>query len=337
MRIALIGSVSSSKQALESLHENDVDVCCAMGLSPEVVAPEVRTPQDRTPQDRAPQGKADGDEKNDRRPRRVVSDYRDLAPTAEQAGIPYLAFRKVSDPQVEPFLRNHSPDLIWVIGISQLVPDSLINIAPHGGIGFHPTMLPRGRGRAPVAWTILLEETPAVSLFFLTDEADAGDLLAQRAVPTSGRDYAADLIDRTNDVLAEVIKDLAPALKSGNLPRTPQDHTKATFYGKRTPADGLILWNGSVSRIHRLIRAASHPYPGAFTSCNGGEQEDAKLIIWRAETVKASAPSDGWLPGRIHSRGADDSICVECADGMLRMTDYQCADPARLMPGVHLG
>lgn len=265
-------------------------------------------------------------------PKRIVSDYRDLEPAATTAGIPYLAFRKVSEPAVFTFVREHKPDLLWVIGISQLVPDQLIELAPAGGIGFHPTKLPRGRGRAPVAWTILIDEQPAVSLFFLTDEADAGDILAQRNVELRPDDYAVDLIQRTNFVLHDVITDLAPHLISGHLPRKPQDHALATFHGKRTPKDGIILWNRPVALIHRLIRATSHPYPGAYTF-HGQD----KMIIWRADVSTAPPPSDGWHPGRIHTGEKKESICVECADGMLEITDYDYDGSAQPKPGDRLG
>ncbi|MCH7873509.1 MAG: hypothetical protein IID33_17565, partial [Planctomycetes bacterium] len=81
----------------------------------------------------------------------------------------------------------------------------------------------------------------------------------------------------TIEVLHEVILELAPAIKSGTLTRTPQDHAQATYYPKRTPADGLIDWSKSTDDVYRLIRAAGRPYPGAFSFL-----PDTKVTIWRA-------------------------------------------------------
>ena len=122
MNVALIGSVSSSYTALDALIRAGVEITAVLG--------------------------ADDSQATD------ICDYRSLREPARRAGLAFQSFVKVTDPQVEPFLRAHRPDLLWVIGLSQLVPACLIEIARHGGVGFHPTMLPRGRGRAPVAWTI---------------------------------------------------------------------------------------------------------------------------------------------------------------------------------------
>ena len=106
--------------------------------------------------------------------------------------------------------------------------DALLSRARHGAVGFHPTLLPAGRGRAPVAWTILRGARAAVSLFHISDEADAGDLIVQREVPVLPDDYSEDLIARTNRELHRVVLDLAPRIRAGDLPRSSQDHARAT-------------------------------------------------------------------------------------------------------------
>ncbi len=311
MRIALIGSVSSSWHALNALIESGVDVACVCGVDESRAA--------------------------------KVGDYRPLRRLANNANIPFLSFAKVSEPEVEAFLRKHKPDMLWVIGLSQLVPDRLISIASSGGVGFHPTMLPEGRGRAPVAWTILLGMRAAANLFYLTDEPDAGDIIVQKEVPVLNDDYSEDLIQRTNEVLAEAIKELAPCLKSGNLPRIPQDHSKATFYEKRTPADGLIDWVATTDAIYRLIRAAGRPYHGAFSYV-----DKHKLIIWRAKPL---APDEGpppaskrsVKPGTVLEGKMEDDLIVKTADGAMRLTECQLetvdtTPPAQLLtPGKRLG
>lgn len=292
MNVVLIGSVSSSAAALEALIGAGVEVTCVAGLDESAAA--------------------------------VVSDFRPLRPIAEGAGIPYLPIAKVTEPRVVHFLGEHPADLLWVIGLSQLVPQSLVQLARGGGVGFHPTMLPRGRGRAPVAWTILLGERAAVSLFFLTDQPDAGDIIAQREVPVLPHDYAEDLIARTNEVLADVIVELAPRIRSGDLPRRPQDHSKATYYGRRTPADGLIHWSNPTDRVYRLVRAAGRPYPGAFTYVG-----DRKVTIRRA--LPADEDREIGPAGRLHPSGtiirhdADRGVLVRTGDGGLWLGEIEGA------------
>ena len=304
MKVALIGSVSSSLCALDALIQGGIDITAVLGV-------------DESLADK-------------------ISDYRSLRSLATNADIPFHSFVKVSEKGVEEFLKDHAPDIIFVIGLSQLVPDSLIDIAPHKSVGFHPTMLPEGRGRAPVAWTILKGARAAVNLFFLTDEADAGDIIIQREVKVLPDDYSEDLIERTNLVLKEAILELAPLIKSGNLPRTPQDHSKATHYPKRTAADGLIDFSRPTDDIYRLIRAAGRPYPGAFTM-----DQNRKLVIWRGKPANPDQVSQNSQPGSILAVDANKGILVATADGGIWMTEVQFEkddeDQGILQVGTQLG
>lgn len=298
MNAALIGSVSSSVATLRGMLRGGLPVAGVCGLHERHAA--------------------------------NVSDFHDLRPLAEQAGLPFWAFDKVTEPAVAEFLRQCRPDWLFVVGISQLVPAEVRQLARAGAVGFHPTPLPEGRGRAPVAWTILLQKKAAANLFFLTDEADAGDIIAQRPVPVLPDDYAADLIERTNVVLEQMVADLAPLFASGNVPRTPQDSSRATFYPRRRPEDGLIDWNRSADEIYRLVRAVSHPYPGAFT-CRAGR----KVTIWRARPI--NDPTSEALPGTIVEVRESQPV-VQAASGRLVLTDIELegGNPAPWTPGERL-
>ena len=289
MNVALIGSVSSSLACLEALVEFGVEMSGVLGVD----------------ESRAS----------------AISDYRSMREAAHLAHVPYQSFVKVTEPGVEAFLRDHKPDQLWVIGLSQLMPQHLIELAPHGAIGFHPTMLPEGRGRAPVAWTILRGARAAVSLFHLAGEPDAGNLIAQRAVPVLPDDYSEDLIARTNEVFKEVIAELAPKIISGMMPATPQDRAKATYYERRTPQDGLIDWSRSTDQVYRLIRAAGRPYPGAFTYSGG-----TKLTIWRATTADTDATpttGDQPAPGTVLEVNTNRGVLIATGDGAIWATETQ--------------
>jgi methionyl-tRNA formyltransferase len=266
----------------------------------------------------------------DRRHASGVSDYHDLEPLAAQAGARFLGFHKVSDPAVRSFVEELSADWLLVIGLSQLVPGQLRTLAKRGAIGFHPTPLPEGRGRAPVAWTILLNRPAAANLFLLTDDADAGDIIDQRPVPVLPDDYAADLTARTNTVLEQMVADLSPALASGAVPRRPQDHRLATYYPRRRPEDGRIDWTQPLDAVYRLIRATSHPYPGAFTLHNSH-----KLIIWRALPLEESSSA---RPGTV-VRMEGGLPVLQTGSGLLQITDmeWEGGTGPVLAAGVELG
>ena len=303
MNVALIGSVSSSWYVLDALIRAGVEMTAVLGVD---------------------ESQAD-----------KISDYRSLRSLATNARIPFCSFVKVSEPGVEEFLTEHVPDMLWVIGLSQMVPERLIKVTPHGGVGFHPTMLPEGRGRAPVAWTILKGARAAVNLFYLVDEADAGDIIMQREVEVLPDDYSEDLIHRTNLVLQDVIFELAPLIRSGRIPHTPQDHSKATYYPKRTPTDGLIDFSQSTDSIYRLIRAAGRPYPGAFTWYGGH-----KLIIWRAKPAEPQEVSDQAKPGCVVAVDNDKGTLIGTGDGAIWATEMEWQEPEdvekSLRPGTQL-
>jgi len=205
-------------------------------------------------------------------------------------------------------------------------------LARAGGVGFHPTLLPEGRGRAPVAWTILLGARAAANLFYLTDEPDAGDIIVQREVPVRPDDYSEDLIERTNRVLAETILDLAPRIRAGDIPRTPQDQSKATYYPKRTPADGLIDWSATTEQIYRLIRAAGRPYPGAFT--HFGQR---KLIIWRGQPADMPVSAGSVEPGRVLTMTPASGVLVATGNGSIWMTETQLEGGDRALEVLEVG
>jgi methionyl-tRNA formyltransferase len=289
MRIALMGSVSSSATALEGFLEAGAELCGVLGVAPEFAT--------------------------------KISAYVDLAPIAARAGWPYQPFRKVAEPKVAQFLQRVEPDLLLVIGLSQLVPDNVIALAKHGGVGYHPTLLPEGRGRAPIAWTILRNRPAAVNLFRLVDAPDAGDLLVQVPVPLQPRETSLSLAGRTNEVLRAAVHDLWPSLQRGEFRWTPQDHSRATHYPQRTPNDGVIDWNVPSARLERFVRGVGRPYPGAFSTL-----DDQRVTIWSADIG-----SRGGAPGAII---AADPLEIATADGSLVVTEHESSVP--LAAGMRL-
>mgnify|MGYP002622933163 CR=1 FL=1 len=281
-RAVLVGSVSSTAAALRGFRRGGLELCAVLGQGREHA---VR-----------------------------ISDWVDLEREASAADVPFVAFDRVSDSAVQAAISEARPDWLFVIGLSQLVPADIAGAARLGAVGFHPTPLPEGRGRAPVAWTLLLEKQAAANLFCLTDEADAGDIIEQRPVEVRPDDYAADLITRTNDVLETMTAELAPSFAGGDVPRTPQDHRRATCYPRRRPEDGRILWQRPARVIHKLIRAVSHPYPGAFTL-----SEQGKVLIWRAEVVDSDNTA---APGTVIAVENEHPV-VQTGDGALRLTDVE--------------
>src|SRR5262249_61101263 len=114
------------------------------------------------------------------------------------------AFRTLTGDEGETHLawtRTLEPHLGIVVGVSQLLPPAFLELPQKGFIGMHPTMLPQGRGRAPIPWAIIkgLKQT-GVTLFYADKGADTGDILAQAAVPVRDDDTASTLGARTDEM-----------------------------------------------------------------------------------------------------------------------------------------
>ena len=162
------------------------------------------------------------------------------------------------------------PDWIFVFGWSQLVNAELIDSASSGALGLHVTLLPEGRGRAPIPWTLIkCLDHGGVTFFHLTTNAYDGDICAQAPFAVSLHDDAASLTARCSEIAVQIWRSLLPDLAAGRIPRHPQGELNASIWPKRTPSDGIIDWSKSSTEIYNWIRGLTDPFPGAFSFLNG--------------------------------------------------------------------
>ncbi len=208
-----------------------------------------------------------------------------------------------------PPFSSHRPDLIFSFYYRNLIPKSILDLAPLGAFNMHGSLLPRYRGRAPINWAVLNgEEKTGATLHAMVEKADAGDIVDQEAVDIGPDDTAATVQSRVTKAAVTVLVRQLENLKSGRAPRIPQDSSKATVFGRRRPEDGSINWNWPAKRVHDLVRAVSRPYPGAFGMINGG-----KFRIWKSQLTNETAIVKN--PGMVQVR--EKQTFVTCGDGKL--------------------
>ena len=208
------------------------------------------------------------------------------------------------------------PELIFVVGWSQLVRDPFLATAGRGVYGMHPTLLPRHRGRAPIPWAILsgLART-GVTLFEITDAtADSGPIVGQVEVPIASDDTAATLYDRLAQAHVALVRSAVPQIVAGSAPRVPQDPRHASAWPKRTPLDGIIDWETRATYLYDWVRAQTRPYPGAFTWL--GEE---KVVIWRATAVALDADAPAGTVVELRAHGP----VVACGEGGLVLEEFE--------------
>ena len=281
MRSVLIGAVGSTRVTLETLHK--------AGMPPAAV---VTVTEDIAYRN---------------------SDYIDLQPLCGKFCVPLKRFRDVNNAEAVTYIQRFHPDIIWVIGFSQLVKRPLLDIPRLGALGFHPSKLPQNRGRGVIAWTIIqgLSETGS-TLFWLEEGPDTGPILRQKVFPVAFGETVTSLMGKHINALEQMIIESLPDLALSTTPKTPgkeQDHNQATWCAKRTPDDGLIDWSRSANDVWTLIRASGRPYPGAFTTFRG-----QKVTIWSADLEETTKRKYWGFPGQIQAFKEEFPL-VQCGDG----------------------
>ncbi|MBS4058279.1 MAG: hypothetical protein KGZ82_13245 [Bacteroidales bacterium] len=238
--------------------------------------------------------------------KRRVSGLSDLRSICNELNIDYLAFHKINDQQVFKWAKAKKPDTIFAVGFSQLLNKEWLTLAPQGCIGFHPTNLPKGRGRAPVAWLILEENIAAANFFQMKEGTDDGPLYIQETFEITHQDDAETLVQKLYKAIEVALDKWLPLFKNGTSLTINQDEAQATYYGKREPCDSLINWDKNAFEIDRLIKASTHPHAGAFTFCR-----EKIVIIWKSKINKTYKYKG--VVGRVLLI-ENNSLLVQCGD-----------------------
>ena len=246
-----------------------------------------------------------------------------VADVAEDYGIAWIAPADANAPDVVARIRALAPDFVFSFYYRRMLSEPVLAIPPRGALNMHGSLLPKYRGRAPVNWAVLHgERETGASLHYMAVKPDAGDLVAQTAVPILPDDTAREVFDKVT-VAAECTLDrVMPALLAGTAPRTPLDLASGSYFGGRKPDDGRIDWSQSATAIHDLVRAVAPPYPGAFFDKSG-----RRVRVLRTRVLEAgNAPQPAAL-------AVDGTSCVaHCGGGgVLRLIDVEI-DGRRVTP-----
>jgi len=160
---------------------------------------------------------------------------------------------------------DFNPDLILVNSYSMYIPQDILDIPTHGAINVHYSLLPRYRGANPIQWAIINGEiNVGVTMHYMINKIDAGDIIAQIPVPVYDYESWVSVIGRCAIAAGHLIERELPKILNGTNSRTPQDESRATYYPRRTPTDGEIIWAMPTIDIYNKIRALVKPHPGAF-------------------------------------------------------------------------
>jgi methionyl-tRNA formyltransferase len=247
---------------------------------------------------------------------------------AARLGAALVETRDINAPETVNAIRKLEPELIFVVGWSQLVHQPFISLAREGVFGMHPTLLPKHRGRAPIPWAILtgLART-GVTLFEIVDAtADSGAIVGQAVLDIGPDETATTLFARIAEAHVDLTREFVPQLLARTAPRSPQDPSRASSWHKRTPADGIIDWETRAPYLYAWVRAQTRPYPGAFTYLG-----DEKVIIWSARPVELAEAAPAGTVVDVRPEGP----VVACGEGGLLLEEIQTG--GELAVGARLG
>ncbi|WP_159812242.1 bifunctional UDP-4-amino-4-deoxy-L-arabinose formyltransferase/UDP-glucuronic acid oxidase ArnA [Pseudomonas sp. 18058] len=252
--------------------------------------------------------------------------YASVAQLCASKGIPVHAPEDVNHPLWIERIAKLSPEYIFSFYYRNLLSEQLLTTAKKGAFNLHGSLLPSYRGRAPANWVLVNGESETgVTLHRMVKRADAGAIVAQQRVAIERSDTALSLHGKLRIAATDLLRDTLPAMLQGKTSETAQDESQASVFGRRTAADGKLVWAKPAEQLFNLVRAVTQPYPGAF--CAVGEH---KLIVWSAEVVKGN---DGQAPGRVISV---DPLRIACGEDSLVILSGQRNDNGLFLSGPQL-
>jgi len=240
---------------------------------------------------------------------------------AESRGMPVVAPEKIRDPELLETLKGWNPEIIVVVAYGRILPKTILDLAPYGCLNVHYSLLPKYRGAAPAAWTIIKgESTAGVTTMKLVEKMDAGPIYLQEATEVASDETTGSLQAKLTPVGARLLLETLRRLKLGSLMPQEQEESRVTFAPLLKKEDGLIDWTQPAMMIERRVRGFN-PWPGAYSHIGG------KLLkIHRAKLVTADIAGS---PGEV-MRADTDGLWVAASSGFLGLEEVQLENRKRL-------
>jgi methionyl-tRNA formyltransferase len=246
-------------------------------------------------------------------------------PVKEEAlkhSLPVLQPEKIRMDEEWQKVASLAPDLIVTAAFGQILPKGLLDVPPLGCVNVHASLLPKYRGGAPIHKAVIDgEKETGITIMYMVEALDAGDILSQSSIPISEDDSTGSLFERLSELGASLLKDTLPAIEQGTVTARPQDEKLVTYAPNITKEMEQIDWNKDAGAVFNLVRGL-HPWPVAYTMVGG-----ARLKVWWAE--KADGDYDG-EPGTIAAID-ETGITVVAGDRKgVKLTDLQPAGKKRM-------
>lgn len=259
-------------------------------------------------------------------PDRPVGRKRVLTPPPVKAeamkhGIPVYQPEKIRNQEDLDEILALNPDLIVTAAFGQILPKELLEAPKYGCINVHASLLPELRGGAPIHYSIIQgKEKTGVTIMYMVEKLDAGDMISQVEVEIEEKDHVGTLHDKLSAAGSNLLIETLPDLLDGKLTPEKQDDSKATFARNIKREQEKIDWSKSGEEIYNHIRGM-HPWPVAYTTLDG-----TVMKIWWGEKVSSHSSS----PGEISGIEKDGFIVSTGNETAIKITDLQPSGKKRM-------
>lgn len=259
-------------------------------------------------------------------PDRPVGRKKIMTPTpvkeeALRLGLPVYQPVKLKNPEELQVVLDLEPDLVVTAAFGQILPTEILETPKLGAINVHASLLPAYRGGAPIHQAIIDgQEKTGVTIMYMVDRLDAGDIISQTTVPIEKHDHTGSMFDKLSAAGTDLLKQTLPSIIEGTNRRIPQDEAQVTFARNISREQERIDWNKSAEEIYNQVRGL-HPWPVAYTSF----KQDNMKIWWSeiADHLKIGRPGEV-------VKLAEDAIHVQTGNGILAITELQPAGKKRM-------
>lgn len=266
-------------------------------------------------------------------PDRPVGRKRILTPppvkaAALELGLPIIQPEKLRGSEELQQILSLQPDIVITAAFGQILPKELLDAPSLGCINVHASLLPKYRGGAPIHQAIIDgEKETGVTIMYMAEKLDAGDIISQRAIPIELDDHTGRVFDKLSMVGRDLLKDTLPSIINRTNNRTVQDETQVTFASNISREQERIDWTNDATTLYNQVRGL-HPWPVAYTTF-----EDGNFKVWWATIGKSRHDT---IPGTVVAI-AKDHFEVAAGNGTtLALYDVQPAGKKRMTAEEYL-
>ncbi len=239
---------------------------------------------------------------------------------AQRHGIPVLQPHRMRSPEAIEEIAALQPDVIVTAAYGQILPKAVLDLPKYGCLNVHGSLLPKYRGGAPIQRSIINgEKETGITLMYMAEGLDTGDMIAKSAVTIGDEDTSGTMFDKLSAAGAALLTEQLPLIIEGRAGRIPQNESEATYAPNLSREDERIDWAASSRDIYNRVRGLV-PYSGGYTLWNG-----EVFKIWATKLVEGEGvQASGQAPGTVLDL-SERGIEVKTGDTSILLTRIQPA------------